>query len=50
MLLHLPRLPEHGDAREHNGPALAGHGADAVRRALVATLGDLPDRMRKALT
>jgi IS30 family transposase len=33
MLLHLPRLAGHGDApRAKNGPALAGHGAEAVRR------------------
>jgi IS30 family transposase len=50
MLLHLPRLPGHRDLREHNGPALAGHGGDAVWRALVATLGDLPGPMRKTLT
>src|SRR5512133_2124535 len=32
MLLHLPRMAEHGvDARVKNGPALAGHGAEAVR-------------------
>lgn len=33
MLLHLPRLAGHGEApRVKNGPALAGHGAEAVRR------------------
>jgi transposase, IS30 family len=31
-LLHLPRKPEHGQPRVHNGPALAGHGAEAVPR------------------
>ena len=30
MLLHLPRMPAHGDQpRVKNGPALAGHGAEA---------------------
>ena len=34
MLLHLPRMPGHGEgARAKNGPALAGHGAEAVRDA-----------------
>jgi hypothetical protein len=31
MLLHLPRMPGHADrAREKNGPALAGHGAETI--------------------
>ncbi len=50
MLLHLPRMPGHGRVREHNGPALAGHGAEAVRVALSAALGALPAPMRKTLT
>ena len=33
MLLPLPRMPEHGQPRVKNGPALAGHGAEAVRDA-----------------
>jgi hypothetical protein len=33
MLLQLPRMPGHGQPRMHNGPALAGHGAQAVRDA-----------------
>ena len=33
MLLHLPRMPDHGGIRIKNGPALAGHGAEAVRDA-----------------
>jgi IS30 family transposase len=38
MLLHLPRMHGHGDqARIKNGPALAGHGAQAVRDAIAAT-------------
>ena len=37
MLLHLPRMAEHGvDARVKNGPALAGHGAEAVRDSITA--------------
>jgi IS30 family transposase len=39
MLLHLPRLAGHGDApRLTNGPALAGHGAEAVRDAITRTI------------
>ena len=34
MLLHLPRLHRHDEPRTKNGPALAGHGAEAVRDAI----------------
>lgn len=34
ILLHLPRMQGHGQVRVHNGPALAGHGAEAVRDAI----------------
>jgi hypothetical protein len=35
MLLHLPRMQGHGDRpRVKNGPALTGHGAEAVRDAI----------------
>ena len=37
MLLHLPPMAEHAPgARVKNGPALAGHGAEAVRDAIAA--------------
>lgn len=43
MLLHLPRGEGYGTVpRVHNGPALAGYGADAVRDAIVTTLATLP--------
>ena len=43
MLLHLPPLAGHGDApRAKNGPALAGHGAEAVRDAITRTIVTLP--------
>jgi len=43
MLLHLPRLTGHGDTpRTKNGPALAGHGAEAVRDAIAAAAGARP--------
>src|SRR5690606_29466013 len=43
MLLHLPRMERHGkDKAVRNGPALAGHGAEAVRDAIAGTIMDLP--------
>jgi IS30 family transposase len=51
MLLHLPRLEGHGDGpRIKNGPALAGHGAEAVRDALASSILTLPDELRRSLT
>lgn len=51
MLLHLPRLAGHGGApRMKNGPALAGHGAEAVRDAITRTIITLPEEMRRSLT
>ena len=51
MLLHLPRMPGHGGGvRVKNGPALAGHGADAVRDAIARTITALPEQLRRSLT
>jgi IS30 family transposase len=51
MLLHLPRMPGHGDGdRVKNGPALAGHGAEAVRGAITRTITTLPEQLRRSLT
>jgi len=51
MLLHLPPMPGHGAApREKNGPALAGHGAEAVRDAITRTITTLPEGLRRSLT
>jgi IS30 family transposase len=51
MLLHLPRMAEHGvDARVKNGPALAGHGAEAVRDSITSTITSLPEQLRRSLT
>ena len=36
--------------RQKNGPALAGHGAKAVRGAIAKSIQDLPDHLRKSLT
>ena len=51
MLLHLPRMNGHGGgARVKNGPALAGHGAEAVRDAITRTITTLPEQLRRSLT
>jgi IS30 family transposase len=51
MLLHLPRMEGHGEeARVKNGPALAGHGAEAVRDAIATTIATLPEQLRRSLT
>ncbi len=51
MLLHLPRMDGHGSGpRVKNGPALAGHGAEAVRDAIASTITTLPAQLRQSLT
>ena len=51
MLLHLSPMPGHGDGpREKNGPALAGHGAEAVRDAITREIAVLPEQLRRSLT
>lgn len=51
MRLHLPPMPGHGPgARIKNGPALSGHGAQAVGNAIAAKIVQLPEHVRKSLT
>jgi IS30 family transposase len=51
MLLHLPRAEGYGNQpRVHNGPALAGYGAEAVRDAITSTITTLPAELRRSLT
>jgi IS30 family transposase len=51
MLLHLPRMDGHGIiVPGKDGPPLAGHGAEAVRDAIAATIGTLPEQLRRSLT
>jgi IS30 family transposase len=51
MLLHLPPMEGHGmGPRAKNGPALAGHGAEAVRDAITCTITTLPEQLRQSLT
>ena len=51
MLLHLPPMEGHGTTlRAKNGPALAGHGAEAVRDAIASAITLLPGQLRRSLT
>src|SRR5271166_4438166 len=51
MLLHLPPMEGHGTRpRARNGPALAGHGAEAVRDAIASAIVTLPAQLRRSLT
>lgn len=51
MLLHLPRMEGHQPGKGiKNGPALAGHGAEAVRDAITRSMTSLPDQLRQSLT
>ena len=49
MLLYLPPMTGQGP-RVHNGPALAGHGAGAVRDAIATAIVTLPEQLRRSLT
>ena len=48
-MVRLPRLEGEG-VRVKNGPALAGHGAQAVRVAIASTMEVLPPQLRRSLT
>jgi IS30 family transposase len=51
MLLHLPPMDGRGDGPPvKNGPALTGHGAEAVRDAITAAIVTLPEQLRRSLT
>lgn len=51
MLLHLPPMAGHGKKpRAKNGPALAGHGAEAVRDAIAGSISTLPEQFRRSST
>jgi IS30 family transposase len=51
MLLRLPHMDGHGQQpRINNGPALAGHGAEAVRDAIASTITTLAEQLRRSLT
>src|SRR5829696_5265901 len=50
MLLHLPPMEGRDRPRVKDGPALTGHGAEAVRVAIVAAMTTLPGELRRSLT
>lgn len=51
LLLHLPPMAGHKTGlRQKPGPALAGHGAEAVRDAIANSIPELPRRLRRWLT
>ena len=51
MLLHLPPLAGHTPgAYIKNGPAMTGHGAEAVRDAIASKIATLPEQLGKSLT
>ena len=51
MLLPLPRMESHGATPSiKNGPALAGHGAEAVRDAIARTITTLPQKLCRSLS
>ncbi|MBJ6723057.1 IS30 family transposase [Bacillus sp. PR5] len=50
MLLHLPRMEGYQqEPRVRNRPALAGHGAEAVYKAIVRSMAKLPEQLRQSL-
>jgi IS30 family transposase len=49
LLLYLPPMIGQGQRAKH-GPALAGHGAEAVRAAIVEAMVSFPEQLRKSLT
>ena len=51
LLLHLPPMSGHGEGpRVKNGPPLAGHGAEAVRDAILRSIVHLPRHLRRSLS
>jgi IS30 family transposase len=50
MLLHLPPMDRRDRPRVKNGPALTGHGAQAVRDAIADAIRVLPEQLRRSLT
>ncbi len=50
MLLHLPPLDRRDRPPAMNGPALTGHGAEAVRDAIADAIRMLPEQLRRSLT
>ncbi len=50
MLLHLPPAADRVIPKVKNGPPVTGHGAEQVRDAIAAAIGELPEQLRRSLT
>jgi IS30 family transposase len=50
ILLHLPRMKPPATWTGPKPPPLAGHGAEAVRRAIASSFQSLPEELRRSLT
>lgn len=51
ILIHLPRMQGYGiEPRVKNGPALAGYGAVAMRKAIATQMTTMPEQLRRSLT
>jgi len=50
MLLHLPPVGDRAAPKVKNGSPVTGHGAEAVRDAIAAAIGELPEHLRRSLT
>jgi IS30 family transposase len=51
LLVHLPRMEGWGEKPYvKNGPSLGGYGAVAMNAALIASMTNLPEQLRKTLT
>ena len=50
MLLHLPPAADQAAPKIKNGPPVTGHGAETVRDAIAAAIGELPEQLRRSLT
>jgi IS30 family transposase len=50
MLLHLPPAAERDAPKIKTGPPVTGHGAEQVRDAICAAIGELPEQLRRSLT
>jgi IS30 family transposase len=50
MLLHLPPMEGRHGPKVKNGPALTGHGAEAVRDAIADVITTMPEQLRRSLT
>jgi hypothetical protein len=50
MLLHLPPAGDRDAPKVKHGPPVTGHGAEQVRDAIAAAIGELPEQLRRSLT